>query len=61
MDFQDYVPGTSHLMLFQSDFKSEYRFQQYARFMNQEGERQIIIPIDYERAVKEANWRSNNA
>lgn len=60
MDFQDYVPGTSHLMLFQSDFKSEYRFQQYARFMKQEEERQIIVPIDYERAITEANRRSDN-
>lgn len=60
MDFQDYVPGTSHLRLLQSDFKSEYRFQQYARFMKQEGEREIIVPIDYERAVKEANRRAND-
>lgn len=41
-------------------FKSEYRFQQYARFMKQEGERQIIVPIDYERAVKEANRRRSD-
>lgn len=60
MDFQDYVPGTSHLLLLQSDFKSEYRFQQYARFMKQEGERKIIVPIDYERAVKEANRRAKD-
>ena len=60
MDFQDYVPGTSHLLLLQSDFKNEYRFQQYARFMKQEGERQIIVPIDYERAIKEANRRTDN-
>lgn len=58
MDFQDYVPDTSVLFLFQSDFKSEYRFQQYARFMKQEGEQQIIVPIDYDRAIKEAKRKS---
>ena len=57
MDFQDYVPDSSYLLLLQSDFKSEYRFKQYARFMKQEGEQQIIVPIDYDRAVKEANRR----
>ena len=60
MDFEDYVPGTSQLCLLQSDFKSEYRFQQYARFMKQEGKQQIIVPIDYERAEKEANRRAND-
>ena len=60
MDFQDYVPDTSFLLLLQSDFKSEYRFQQYARFMKQEGEQQIIVPIDYDRAVKEANRRADD-
>ena len=57
MDFQDYIPDSSYLISLQSDFKSEYRFQQYARFMKQEGERQIIVPIDYDRAVEEANRR----
>ena len=58
MNFQDYVPDTSYLLLFESDFKSEYRFQQYARFMKQEGEQQIIVPIDYDRAIKEAKRKS---
>lgn len=60
MDFQDYLPDSSYLILLQSDFVSEYRFKQYARFMKQEGEQQIIVPIDYERAVKEANRRAND-
>ena len=58
MDFQDYVPGTSYLILLQSDFKDEYKFQQCARFMKQDGTQQIIVPIDYERAVKEASRRA---
>ena len=66
MDFQDYAPGTSFLRLLQSDFKNVYRFQQYARFMQQEGAQQIIVPIDFERAVQEARraddvWRSGKA
>ena len=60
MDFQDYIPDSSYLILLQSDFKSKYRFEQYARFMKQEGEQQIIVPIDYERAAKEANRRAND-
>ena len=60
MDFQDYVPGSSYLLLLQSDFKSEYRFQQYARFMKQEGEQQIIVPIDYDMAVNESKRRAND-
>ena len=60
MDFEDYVPGTAYLILLQSDFMSEYRFKQYARFMKQQGERQIIVPIDYERARTEASRRENN-
>lgn len=59
MDFQDYLPDSSYLILLQSDFKSEYRFKQYARFMKQEGE-QLIVPIDYDRAVKEVKRRTND-
>ena len=58
MDFQDYVPDSSYLLLFQRDFKSEYRFQQYARFMRQEGKQQIVVPIDYDRAINEAKVKS---
>lgn len=61
MNFNDYCPGTCFLILLASDFKSRARFKQYARFMKQDDEEQIIVPIDSERAVEEMQrpWRQN--
>ena len=56
MTFDDYHDGTACIFLFRSDFKSEERFKQYARFMKQdENGIRIIVPIDSARAREEIN------
>lgn len=61
MHFDDYCPGTCFMILLASDFKSRERFKQYARFMKQDDDEQICVPIDSERAIKEMqrSWRQN--
>lgn len=50
--FDDFADGTAFIYLFPEDFKSEYRFEQYANFMGQDADRAIQIPIDSRRAKR---------
>lgn len=51
MTFDDYHDGTACIFLFRSDFKSEERYKQYARFLKQdENSIRIKVPIDSDRA-----------
>ena len=49
-NLDDFRDGTAFIYLFPSDFKSKARFNQYARFMGQDKDHAIEIPIDSERA-----------
>lgn len=55
MTFEDCCDGTAYIFLYRSDFKSEERFKQYARFMKQdENSIRIKVPIDSDRAREES-------
>ena len=55
-NFNDYVDGTAYITLLKSDFKDERRFNQYAAFMCLEGQNNITIPIDSERARNQFDY-----
>lgn len=53
----DFADGTAFIYLFPEDFKSDYRFKQYANFMGQDADRAIRIPIDSRRAKGYKDYR----
>ena len=53
MNITDFEKGTSYIVLCKSDFKDEYRFEAYCKFMGvHENAPIIVVPIDYERAMR---------
>ena len=50
----DFIKGTEFIYLYREDFKSEERYNSYARFMMQDLKKgTVYVPIDSDRA---RNW-----
>ena len=61
MNLTDYVYGTHYIRLFEEDFKSKERFEQYAAYMCQNNNGYIEIPVDCDRALKLAEGGDHDA